>query len=162
MERDVPADANFESAFAEASVGKAAGRYLLNCLNESLENKPLPHLGIDDPTVGDLEHIMPENPDEANWPHLEKEDHERLKDRLGNHTLLTKQENQQRGNSSFDDAKKVYKNSGFAITQLIAKHSGKWDDAAIQARQEHMASLALTIWPVKPAVATKTKKKKSP
>jgi hypothetical protein len=91
---------------------------------------------------------------------MTRDDHERLADRIGNHTLLTPDQNKLRGNHGFDEAKKVYREASFILTQELADHKGDWNEEAIQARQEVMAKAAVSIWklrPDKPAKSIKAK-----
>lgn len=150
MDSVVPGDDAFEAAFAEAEVGKAVGRYFLACLEDAALRKGSPHLGQDDPALADREHILPENPDPQNWKHLTKEDHQRLCDRLGNHALLTPEENKKRKNGHFKDARVIYSRSNFVMTQRVGGHAGDWDEEAVQRRQKEMAKMAVVIWPKQP------------
>lgn len=155
---DVPGDGAFQSAFSEATVNKAVGRYFLNCLEATLLGDQAPHLAPDDPKLLDREHIMPDHPDYKKWPTLSREDHERLVDRIGNFTLLTPEENGiERKNGSFKEAQKIYKRSGVKLTQEIGDHRGEWDETAINERQQRLAKLAVSIWKLRPDKKT-TKK----
>lgn len=162
MSKDVPSDQVFKTAFAEVSLGKAISRYLLRCMEDALAMVQFPALAQDNPKTGDLEHIMPQNPDPDDplaWQHMDPKDHERLFERLGNCTLMLPEHNKLRGNGSFPAAQPVYALSGFELTKALASHQGNWDEAAIQARQEKMAAMAVDIWPGRPPVVKKKGKK---
>jgi hypothetical protein len=155
MAKVVPSNDQFKAAFAEFSGGKAVTRYLLNCLEYAKLGEASPHLAADDPTLADREHILPENPDPSSWPHMTREDHERLKDRLGNHALLTPQENKNRKNGSFANAQPVYAASSFKTTNMLGLVSGEWNEQEIDKRQQEFAELAVEIWPLKPVAKKK-------
>lgn len=155
MAKDVPTDEQFGPAFATATVStKTIARYFLHCLEGVRNNQAFPHLGDDDEIKATLEHVMPE----SGWPGVEEEDRERLCWRLGNLALLPPNDNSDRANGPFRDAKRFYRNSPFKLTQEIAKYA-KWSEIEISERQTSLAELAVKAWPVKPIESPKKKKR---
>lgn len=151
MKTVVPNDAIFSDSFATARVSKShIARYYLSIIEQQKGKKPKePELvpNTNQEQVN-LEHIMPEKLSPA-WSHIKAEDHDAYCTRLGNLTLLANTPNSKGGNDDFATVKKpIYKDSDFGITKDIAKKS-KWDIAAIEARQEKLAELAVKAWPLK-------------
>lgn len=95
----------------------------------------------------DIEHILPENPEE-HWDQFSDMDHENALYRLGNMTLLTSPENRDLGNQAYEVKRETYKNSNFFITQKIAEDNNEWTVARIAAHQNWMANQAKSIWKV--------------
>jgi hypothetical protein len=158
----VPNDAQFGAAFAVESLSARsvpAARYYLQCLQRTENGEQDAHLAEDNEQLGSLEHVLPQNPDHAVWK-ISEQDAERLTWRLGNLALLHKDENHDRGNGSFDDAKKLYGRCvAFSLTKLIAAYPD-WGETEIDARQHTLAGLALRTWPILPPQPPKGKKKK--
>lgn len=161
MSEVVPNDAQFGATFAvetSAPTSKPIARYYLQCLQRTANGEQDPHLAEDNENLGSLEHVLPQSPDLAAWK-ISEQDAERLVWRLGNLALLPKDDNHDRENSSFADAKKVYsKCQSFSLTREIAAET-KWDEQAIDKRQTKLATLALATWPVQQAAPTKGQKK---
>lgn len=92
-----------------------------------------------------VEHILPQ--DTKKWlPYLNKihdTSYSEYTHRIGNLTL-TKM-NTEASNSFFDEKKKIYEKSGYAITRQIAKND-EWNSHVIKKRSETMAEQALQIW----------------
>lgn len=96
---------------------------------------------------GTLEHILPENPNEAWLAEFDEETLEKNTYMLGNLTLLEpKKNNKEAGNKPFADKLEVYKTSKYAITHLIS--APEWSHETIKSRQAHLAKLATGVWKV--------------
>jgi Protein of unknown function (DUF1524) len=61
--------------------------------------------------------------------------------------LLSHKTNEESGNKSFSDKKKIYKKSKFIITSDITKYR-TWSEATIERRQAELAKLAVNAWPI--------------
>ncbi|MBO4858742.1 MAG: DUF262 domain-containing protein [Treponema sp.] len=90
-----------------------------------------------------IEHIMPEV--KTNWPQISDEDHDAYLWRLGNLTLLNGIVNQAMSNKTFSEKKCLFPDSKIEENCEIAKNE-KWGIKEIEARQEALCKIALTIW----------------
>ncbi len=142
-----PNDDAFLSAFREKRLrttqarNKRIVRYILFTLE-----KYVSQVGYDmDNDQYDIEHILPENPEE-NWNQFSDADHESSLYRLGNMTLLTSSENRDLGNKPFAEKRPVFKENIFQITQKVGEDNNKWDVDRIAAHQNWMANQAKSIW----------------
>lgn len=93
-----------------------------------------------------VEHIVPEkfNP---TWG-LSEEIHSSVVHRIGNHTLLSKNDQNKAGNEVYDIKRKVYKNSGYNITKKIAEEYSEWNESTIDAYQQWIAEQAKSTWSI--------------
>lgn len=148
MDKRVPKDAEFESAFTTASVSAAAlARYYLRALE-------LAHQGVDDPcfipnddaAAINLEHVLPREP-EGNWPNFTPEVADAMYRRIGNLCLLQAKANSGLGSKPFAEKAKVYKDTMFALTSQIGKLD-EWTPDTILKRQSVLAKLAIVTWPL--------------
>ncbi|MCH7519556.1 MAG: DUF1524 domain-containing protein [Candidatus Dadabacteria bacterium] len=96
--------------------------------------------------VINLEHVIPENPSNG-WGHILPEVAAAYYRRIGNLVLLQATKNSIIGNSSFKDKRKVLSKSSFILTQEVGKETS-WDVDEIKKRQERLAKLAVTTWPL--------------
>lgn len=95
-----------------------------------------------------LEHILPDNPDEASWP-WEDRKIQLYRYRLGNMTLLETGKNNHIGNASFCDKQKVYKTSSVLSTKTLGLlDTDEWTEKSIDDRQRKMAKEAKGIWKI--------------
>lgn len=145
----VPSDALFETAFSEARVSQARlARYYLRALE-------MQHIGASDPELVpsedehsvNLEHMLPENPQDA-WPEVDPEIAHAYYKRIGNMALLQSKKNSIIGNSPFVEKKPVFASSAFKLTSEVANYE-EWNVDAIDNRQKQMAKLAVLTWPNK-------------
>lgn len=86
-----------------------------------------------------LEHVSPQNPEEAGaemLPHLHK---------LGNLTLLSEDENLRAGNRPFLEKKPVLQDSRLSINQKIAEHD-EWGAEQATARQHALRDQAMRVF----------------
>lgn len=145
-----PSDDAFRVAFVEKIVrtsqstrNKRVVRYILCALEKQASSTPYDF----DSIAFNLEHILPENPDRG-WEVFSEMEHEALVYRLGNMTLLNKDDNKNLGNSPYAQKKQVYERSIFAITRKIADENADWTPERLAARQAGMARSATAIWRV--------------
>jgi len=142
MRRFAPGDADFQATFRLASVTKAsAARYILR----EIETHRRPRGGevqINDLPSVNLEHIYPQNP-AARWP-----DHDEWVSRIGNLTLMSRRLNAAQKNADFATKKPIYAASDLLITREL-NNLNAWEPAAVDTRQNQMATDALAIWSVR-------------
>lgn len=119
---------------------------------ERLENATTreQHEIFDQDGVYSIDHIMPQTLSDE-WRRELGEDwqgvHERWLHRLANLTLTAY--NPSYSNTSFTrkrDMQDGYRESGLRLNSYLAQLE-RWDEAALQARQEHLLEEALAIWP---------------
>jgi hypothetical protein len=88
---------------------------------------------------------LPENPSE-DWAYIEETKQDRLIYRIGNMTPLETKRNRDLGNGTYSTKRPVYEKSDFQITRAIAEHYEEWDEQKIEARQKHLAKVAVGLW----------------
>ncbi|NIT62046.1 MAG: DUF1524 domain-containing protein [Aliifodinibius sp.] len=143
-----PTDAQFKSQFKEARVGKAPlARYYLRSLEQTAISEKYPEFVPNDDIVVTLEHIMPKQLHESNWPNTTEQDIETHCNRIGNLCLLTVDKNTKLGNESFEEKKRVYSQSSFTLTKNLADFKG-WGIDDIEKRQTMLADLAVKTWKI--------------
>lgn len=149
LRRITPDDQTFKEAFSLATVTKADyARYYLRALEHAkLDDPEQPHLVNEDPTIITLEHILPKNPNLADWPEFDTDNVGRFTRRIGNMCLLQKTPNSSIGNIPFKDKRITFQSSPFVLSQEVVNYSA-WTPNAIETRQLELASLALKAWPV--------------
>lgn len=122
-------------------------KYILSLVEENWTKK---RPDLDDEFL-QVEHIMPQTLNEA-WKTELGENaeniHEELVNNIGNLTLI--RHNQELGNKSFADKKKIYANyEGVQIAKTYITDREKWDEAAIRNRaQEIIAFLLKDVLPI--------------
>lgn len=146
--RDVyPEDEPFKAAFADKELrttnsrNKKVVRYILFVIEHQ-------RLGQDfdfESASYNLEHILPEHPNES-WSYIEESKQDRLIYRLGNMTPLETKRNRELGNGDYASKRAVYEKSDFQITRAIAEHYEEWNEQKIEARQKQLAKLAAGLW----------------
>lgn len=147
----VPSDDVFRSAFAEWRVTSKLSRYLLRALELASRGEPQPELVVNvDVDQVNLEHVLPKNATEEDWPQFSADDRKLLVDRLGNHCLLSKGPNGRIGNRSWSIKQPVLAASALSLTRQTAGFAN-WTRSSIEARQEELADLAVSVWPRTPA-----------
>ncbi len=144
----IPVDEQFKQAFETASVSKGVlARYYLRSLEMAAKKEANPwFIPNDDMQVINLEHVLPENPEE-NWPEFGEEDVLIYSKRLGNLALLQAKNNSDLKSAPFKVKKKVYAQSPYVLTSQISKVSD-WNSSQIVLRQKGLSELALTAWPL--------------
>jgi hypothetical protein len=150
----IPDDEEFLEDFSRYEETKAVrARWLLRELEmqawrKANPSKAIQHSPISDPSMVNLEHILPKNPGIA-WVNVTKADQEIVRDcvnRLGNLCLLDKPSNKKKGAQAFSDKQKMYKNSDFILTKSLSKNIGEWSRGAIETRQKKLAKIATSLW----------------
>ena len=150
-----PDDPAFVHAFQEErlrttqSRNKRGVRYILFSLEKQLSQNDY---DLDSDRY-DIEHILPENPEE-HCPQFSDAEHESALYRLGNMTLLTSAENRALGNKGYAEKRLVFTNSNFLITNKIAEDNNEWTVDRIAAHQRWMANSAISNPPCLPPRST--------
>ena len=144
MRSIIPTDTQFEQAFRDATVSKAAlARYYLRALEQAERGDSLPFVPNPAEEIVTLEHVLPEQRS-THWP-VDEDTFRTYRKRLGNLALLGKQDNNDLSDLPFSDKRTVYAASEFRLTKMIAANA-TWGTAEIDHRQAHLAGLAVQTW----------------
>jgi len=144
----IPSDEEFKQQFEIATVSKhKLARYYLSAIENYHRGKENPELLVNtNPDSVNLEHILPENP-ENNWPNFTGEEIRTYVKRIGNLTLMKTNENNDFKSSSFVVKKLKYKESELWLTNSLANYD-EWTIKNIQNRQKELADLAVKAWSI--------------
>ena len=153
----VPKDDEFLNDFKNYSETTAAkARYIISQLElvkwrHENPDKEMEKTTCSDPSILNLEHILPKNPSNA-WVSVISSDKTIVQDclnNIGNLCLLSTKANKELGSSSFSDkSEKVYKKSEIITTRDLAFNFDHWTRSSIEARASELAQLALNAWPI--------------
>ncbi|MGK9147712.1 DUF262 domain-containing HNH endonuclease family protein [Plantibacter flavus] len=143
----VATDEEFASAFATIRVPKTnIGRYYLLALERESQGDAEPELVPNaDENAVNLEHVLPKRATASAWPEFAGDLRAEWVDRLGNHCLLKKSENDAIGNQPFSVKKPVLLASSLTLTEEIGEAAG-WTPKTIADRQLRLANLAVRAW----------------
>jgi uncharacterized protein with ParB-like and HNH nuclease domain len=126
------------------STDKKLARYTLYKLESQEDNGSHYDFETDN---GTIEHILPESYPEAWHDDFTEEEFERNVFMIGNMTLLEPLKNSnEAGDKEFDEKKKVYETSKYALTRKIT--DPQWTSQNIKSRQAHLGKLATGIWKI--------------
>ena len=144
----IPNDEEFRAAFEIASVSKSFfARYYLRSLEMAAKGEATPwFIPNDDQQIINLEHILPEEP-EDNWPDFSEEEVRTYSRRIGNLALMLAKTNSDLKSSKFETKKAAYKESPYELTRMIARQRF-WTSDEISARQKILSEYALEAWPL--------------
>jgi hypothetical protein len=144
----VPLDEEFHKAFETAAVSKAQfARYYLRSLEMAAKGEATPwFIPNDDKQVINLEHILPQAPEES-WPQFDEEEVKIYARKIGNLALMLAKTNSDLQSSDFKKKKAIYKSSPYELTRMISQNKD-WTKEEIAARQKVLADLALKAWPL--------------
>lgn len=147
----VPSDDEFESHFATARVSRGPlARYYLHALERFVLGESEPELvPNEDKDKVNLEHVLPKNPAESDWPQFSEDERIAFVHRLGNLTLLTKGGNDRIGNAPFDAKKPILAASNLHWTKEAGEQA-QWTPDVVAERQYRMAAVAPKVWPREP------------
>lgn len=147
----VPIDSEFKSAFAGWRVMRGSlARYILRALELNERGDAEPELVVnEDVDAVNLEHILPKNAKEAEWPQFTEDEQRSYVHRLGNMALLQKGPNGRIGNKAWSVKKPVLSDSKLVITKA-ASEKADWTKSVIDDRQAELAELAVQTWPRMP------------
>lgn len=146
MKAVVPADQEFEAAFAGARVSKSwLARYYLRSLEKTCKQLPHPeYVANEDVKDINLEHVMPLEATD-NWD-VDPDTAQSAQKYLGNMVLLREPDNRDLGNKGWDEKKLVLGRSGYELTKMVGKCAHPWDLPDIRDRQTQLAKLAVKTW----------------
>jgi uncharacterized protein DUF1524 len=143
-------DGVFRSKFKTLVVEhRQLARYYLRKLENRAraETVSREHEMIADEDIVTLEHVLPQGADLADWPKFDEDEFKADLNRLGNLTLLLRDTNRDLSNLPFDVKRPVYQSQNALITKKAGEPE-EWSPAAVEARQEWLADLAVREWPL--------------
>ena len=143
-----PTDGTFSSAFKTATVSnRKLARYYLRSMELSVKSEQEPwHIPNDDRSEINLEHVLPEKPEE-NWPQFSDDEVKLYYKRIGNLCLLRASDNSTTKSGSFATKRQIYDNSPYELTKQIATVMD-WRASEITDRQKTLASIAVKTWTI--------------
>lgn len=163
----------FDFAFQsmkQSSIQQYRMKYILAKITQYIEKqawKNPAHTNLDQyiASTVEIEHILPQRPNEALRLSFDKQDqYDMYVEKLGNLTLLEKTINASVSNDSFDKKKPGYQQSEMLLTRSIAEKPNVgentqlnravkelssfeyWNSETIESRQTMLAKLALSVW----------------
>lgn len=142
-----PEDKQFKASFTEKELrttnsrNRKVVRYILFAIESQSSGE---HFDSDSKAYN-LEHILPENPDDS-WAGIDEAKQERLVYRLANMTPLEVTANRKIGNQGFEKKCETFATSQFKITRAIAEHYDTWGEKEVEKRQSQLANRAAGIW----------------
>jgi hypothetical protein len=144
----IPTDGQFRAQFELATAtNRKLCRYYLRSLEMAAKGEGEPwHIPNDDRSTINLEHVLPEKPEE-NWPQFSEDEVKLYKNRIGNLALLRASENSDLKSAGFEEKKKIYAGSPYILTSQISEASS-WTVTDIAERQKVLAALAAQAWPI--------------
>lgn len=146
----VPSDDLFRAQFSEWRAIPRLSRYLLRALELQEIGTEEPELVVNsDVDSVNLEHILPKNAKDVDWPQFSADERRLYVDRLGNHALLQKGKNARIGNKAWSVKQPILQQSQLKLTSQTAA-APIWDRDAITSRQVSLADLAVKCWPREP------------
>lgn len=116
-------------------------RYLLGKIEQHLGGQAL---DVDSDTV-DVEHVLPQNPGPG-WDGFDDAEVPAMVHRLGNMTLLRRDENREAGNRACADKRPLLQASSFAVSRRLADENAEWTAERVAAWQLFRATQATAIW----------------
>lgn len=139
-------DRAFKTDFAEIEIdtkqtrNRRIVRYILTKIERQISGLEL------DPDAEsfNIEHILPQNPSDQ-WDFKDVEAHSSIY-RLGNMTLLRRDDNREIDNTSYETKKPVFSASDFTITSSIPRDYPEWNSDTLGARQTALANIASGVW----------------
>lgn len=149
----VPNDEDFRQAFMRYNETNALrARYVLGELERTASRGKS---GRDQELVPSdalsLEHVLPRNPGNEWSIGLKGRELRELALMIGNLCLLDPQANRQMGSKGFTVKRdKLYASSSLILTHDLASYED-WNSSTIAKRQERLAALAVSTWPLPPA-----------
>jgi hypothetical protein len=143
-----PTDGPFAAAFEIATVSnRKLARYYLRSMELAKNNEDEPwHIPNDDPSMINLEHVLPERP-EGNWPQFTDEQVKLYYKRIGNLCLMRASDNSAAKSAGFKTKKPIFAKSPYTLTNQIAAATD-WTTAEITDRQKTLAGIAVKTWPL--------------
>jgi uncharacterized protein with ParB-like and HNH nuclease domain len=151
----IPTDGEFQAAFSTARVSQHyLARYYLRAIEAHIrkETKQPELKPVQDTTIVNLEHILPQEP-ASNWSHIDSETSEEYTKRIGNLTLMKAKTNVDSGNASFQCKRAEFKKSQMLLNKHIYNSTDKqtkWGPNEINDRQKKLAEFAVKTWPLAP------------
>lgn len=150
-----PGDDAFRQAFADAPAYNAITRARLRMVLEAIEERMRVRFAEETAVTPDLtiEHVLPQEW-RAHWPLPEVEDpaaaeHERdrIKQTIGNLTLVTKRLNPKMSNGPWSTKRDALQKFSVLLISSDVREAETWDEQSIRDRSDRLATIAIDVWP---------------
>ena len=129
-------------------IKNSQARYFLYAIEKYLRGEKEPELILNEEAKEvNLEHILPQRPSNGEWIEFSSDEASAYAYRLGNMTLLRREDNQKLGNGQWPEKKAILSNSELKLNIEICDID-VWDKDTIDIRQNEMADFALKVWPL--------------
>jgi hypothetical protein len=148
FEASVPSDLAFEQAFSTLRIYRGwLARYYLQVLERASAGDPEPELVPNENVEQvNLEHVVPRNARDSDWPAFAVDELELLANEIGNQALMKKTPNAALGNKPFAVKKAELAKSDFELTRQIGS-CPDWTPSDLRARGRRLATTAVSAWP---------------
>lgn len=137
-----PNDIEFKNSFTTRNLyGSRITPFILSEYNKSLGN---------DGVLGnfEIEHVLPQKPDNSWESSFTKEAAKRLVDNIGNLTLLSEKMNNEVSNGPYSTKREKFRlESRFRISRNLANENESWTPESITERANKIADWAILRWP---------------
>lgn len=142
-------DAGFKAAFAskELKTTQSRNNRIMRYILCNLERQAGGGDHDRDSATFTVEHILPQNPEEG-WDQFSEIETDANIYRIGNMALLETTLNRDIGNAAYDFKRTAFESSMFETTKKIAVDNSDWTPQRVNARQNAMARIAISIWRV--------------
>lgn len=142
-------DAAFKAAFAskELKTTQSRNNRIVRYILCNLERQAGGGDHDRDSATFTVEHILPQNAN-GGWDQFSEIETDANIYRLGNMTLLETSLNRDIGNAAFETKLVAFADSMFETTKKIAVDNDDWTPQRVNARQNAMAKIAISIWRV--------------
>ena len=142
-------DAGFKAAFAskELKTTQSRNNRIMRYILCNLERQAGGGDHDRDSATFTVEHILPQNPNEG-WDQFSEIETDSNIYRIGNMALLETTLNRDIGNAAYASKRSTFEGSMFETTKKIAVDNSDWTPQRVNARQNAMAKIAISIWRV--------------
>jgi hypothetical protein len=150
-----PGDELLHQAFAEAPAYNVITRARLRMVLEAIEERMRLRFAEETSVTPDLtiEHVLPQEW-RAHWPLPDVDDpaaaeHERdrIKQTIGNLTLVTKRLNPKMSNGPWLTKRDALQNFSVLLISSDVREAESWDEESIRERADRLANVAIDVWP---------------
>ena len=141
-----PDDEEFKYEFSTKRMpGQQSSKKILYLLRQI--EKHSSGSGTEVPANITLEHVLPQNPDNAWQEYFGLNAYNEAIQRLGNMALLSGKQNRDIGGADFSVKRNVLENSDYTINSKIAEYE-RWDIDAVNNHQKWLARQATAVWKI--------------
>jgi hypothetical protein len=150
-----PSDEQFRQAFAESPAYNTITRARLRMILEAIEEHLRVAFAEETSVTPDLtiEHVLPQEW-RSHWPLPEgadeigsEQERDRIKQSIGNLTLVTKRLNPKMSNGPWPTKREALRQLSVLLISSDIRDADAWDEETIRRRSDRLADAAIRIWP---------------